>query len=487
MHFIRRCCVLVAALSCVAELASAQSGFVPSDLDATGALAGAQALRIGADGSAVGLGIPIATNQTHAIVFGPAGAHALSPLPGDDGGVANDRNASGVVVGTSTDQVNLGPLVIQFEHPVMWTGGVPVDVRTQLQPGATTLDLRNAVSINATEQIVCLGLDKTAFDGNHTVIVDGGFVTDIGSLASPSHSETVGARIDDLGRVVGYSYDAFGKQHAFLWDTTQMIDLHTASLIQGSSSQAFDLNRFGQVAGSADHAGGLFDKQTATIWNASGSGLDLGTLGGDQSVAYGINDLGTACGFSFTTLGEAHAFVWKNGVMIDMNKMIDPASGWVLVSARDIDESGRIVGDGEFMGTTRAFVAEPQCDGSYTVYGSACPAPGSAPTPLLLGWGCPSGGESIALELTQTIPFTPGLLVVGTGNASAVVQPGCLVQTLPLTSLVVALPASPPGGLYLPFTLPPVVPAVDLYVQTLFLFTPTNHVFGPKPLKLHLQ
>ena len=117
----------------------------------------------------------------------------------------------------------------------------------------------------------------------------------------------------------------------------------------------------------ADHAGGLFDKQTATIWNASGGGLDLGTLGGDQSVAYGINDLGVACGFSFTTLGEARAFVWKNGAMIDMNKMIDPNSGWVLVSARDIDESGRIVGDGEFMGSTRAFVALPQCDGSYTV------------------------------------------------------------------------------------------------------------------------
>ncbi|MCC7169527.1 MAG: hypothetical protein IT459_03685 [Planctomycetes bacterium] len=487
MHFVRRSLVALIALSCVADVAFTQSGFVPEDLDRTGALAGAQALRIGADGSSVGLGIPTGTNQTHAIVFGSAGAHALSPLPGDDGGVANDRNAAGIVVGTSTDQVNIGPLVIQFEHPVMWTGGVPVDVRSLVQPGATTLDLRNATSINTSGQIVCLGLDQTAFDGNHTVIVDGGFVTDLGSLAISFHSETVGVRIDDLGRVVGYSFDPFGKQHAFLWDTTQMIDLHTSSQIQGASSQAFDLNRFGEVAGSADHAGGLFDKQTATIWNASGGGLDLGTLGGDQSVAYGINDLGVACGFSFTTLGEARAFVWKNGAMIDMNKMIDPNSGWVLVSARDIDESGRIVGDGEFMGSTRAFVALPQCDGSYTVYGSGCPAPGSAPTPLLLGWGCPSGGEPIALELTQTIPFTPGLLVVGTGNATAVVQPGCLVQTLPLTSLVFALPAAPPGGLYLPLTLPPVVPTVDLYVQTLFLFTPTNHVFGPKPLKIHLQ
>lgn len=487
MRSFHRPLVAWATLLACAGPAYSQSSFGIGDLDAQGALAGGQALRIGADGIPVGIGVPIVTNQTHAIVFFANGAQALSPLPGDDGGVANDRNALGVVAGTSTDQVNIGPLVIQFQHPVVWTNGVPVDVRSSLQPGATTLDLRTAESINAGGQILCLGWDTVADDGDHTVVVDGGFVTDIGSLASPQHSQTVGARIDDLGRVVGYSLDAFGKQHAFLWDTTQLIDLHTASQILGSSSQAFDLNRFGQIAGSADHVGTFFSKETATIWDANGSGLDLGTLGGEQSVAYGINDLGVACGFAFDVQNMPRAFLWKNGVMVDMNKLIDPSSGWVLINARDIDESGRVVGDGEFMGSTRAFVAEPQCDGSYVVYGSACPAPGSAPTPSLHGWGCPSGGETIALEISDLVPFVPGLLVVGSGNATAPVAPGCLLQTLPLTSLIVALPPAPPGGFYLPLALPPVVPTIDLYVQALFLYTPTNQAFSPKPLRIHLQ
>lgn len=487
MDLVRRCLFVAAALSWAADSAHAQSSFGVGDLDPLGVLAGAQATRIAPDGSVVGLGILVGSNQTHGIVVGPGGVIALSPLPGDDGGVALDRNAAGDVVGTSTDQVNIGPHVIQFEHPVLWTNGAPVDVRTLLQPGATSLDLRNAVSINASGQILCLALDTTAFDGNHTLIVDGGFVTDIGSLAHPVHTETVGARIDEFGRVVGYSFDPFGKQHAFLWDTTQMIDLHTTSLIQGSSSQAFDLNRFGYVAGSADHQGGLFDKQTATIWNPNGSGLDLGTLGGDQSVAYAINDLGIACGFSYTTQGDPHAFLWKNGGMIDMNALIDPLSGWVLVTARDIDEFGRVVGDGEYKGSARPFVALPQCDGSYTVYGSACPPPGSTAPPELRGWGCPSASEPIAIEVSPLIAFVPGLLVVGTGSAATPMQSGCLLQTLPLTNLIVALPVSPPGGFYIPLTLPPVVPTVDLYVQTLFLYTPTNQLFGPKPIRIHLQ
>jgi len=40
---------------------------------------------------------------------------------------------------------------------------------------------------------------------------------------------------------------------------------------------------------------------------------DLGTLGGNWSYAFGINDRGQVVGYGQTASGEIHAFMWENG------------------------------------------------------------------------------------------------------------------------------------------------------------------------------
>jgi probable HAF family extracellular repeat protein len=45
---------------------------------------------------------------------------------------------------------------------------------------------------------------------------------------------------------------------------------------------------------------------------------DLGTLGGDDSRALGINDEGQIVGTSHTSAGYYHAFLWIKGQMIDL-------------------------------------------------------------------------------------------------------------------------------------------------------------------------
>jgi probable HAF family extracellular repeat protein len=62
--------------------------------------------------------------------------------------------------------------------------------------------------------------------------------------------------------------------------------------------------------------------------------IDLG-LG----AAYDLNDRGQVVGYSTTASGETHAFLWKDGVMIDLGTL-----GGTCSNAYAINRSGQIVG-----------------------------------------------------------------------------------------------------------------------------------------------
>src|SRR5436309_1733969 len=68
--------------------------------------------------------------------------------------------------------------------------------------------------------------------------------------------------------------------------------------------------------------------------------IDLGTLGGPVSIAYGINDVGQIIGTSATASGTSHAFLWSNGTMADLGSLgsAGPSDG------RGINNRGQVVG-----------------------------------------------------------------------------------------------------------------------------------------------
>ncbi len=126
-------------------------------------------------------------------------------------------------------------------------------------------------------------------------------------------------------------------QTAFAEQTITIADLGT---LGGNWSKAFSINNKGQAVGVSETLDG---SRHAFIWQNSVM-TDLGTLGGRDSEAHGINDKGQVVGFSETTLtGIRHAFIWQNGVMTDLGTLPTGQNS----EARGINNLGQVVGFSE--------------------------------------------------------------------------------------------------------------------------------------------
>jgi len=67
---------------------------------------------------------------------------------------------------------------------------------------------------------------------------------------------------------------------------------------------------------------------------------DLGTLGGTESFACGLNDRAEITGRSTIVAGPVHAFLWRDGTMTDLGTLPDDVSS----VGRGINNAGQVVG-----------------------------------------------------------------------------------------------------------------------------------------------
>lgn len=119
----------------------------------------------------------------------------------------------------------------------------------------------------------------------------------------------------------------------------------------GDSSQAFGINNSGQVTGGSTIANG---RSRAFIWDRATGMQDLGTLGGDiSSIGTGINDSGQVTGESTTADRRSRAFIW--GRATDMQDLGTLSNG--STAGNGINDIGQVTGFSETAGGRRhAFV-----------------------------------------------------------------------------------------------------------------------------------
>jgi probable HAF family extracellular repeat protein len=186
----------------------------------------------------------------------------------------------------------------------------------------------------------------------------------------PLPGDTSGAAtaLNDRGQVVGISGtcdQAVGRYtaaHAVLWENGNIKDI--GNLGGSSWNTPMAINERGDVVGFASQPGDDPDNPNlrAFLWTRAGGIQNLGTLPGDvYSEAHGINEWRQVVGISCDAAGACRAFLWQNGVMIDLNTLAAPGYGGVLTTAQDIDDFGVITGRAfdPTTGTSPAFRATP--------------------------------------------------------------------------------------------------------------------------------
>jgi probable HAF family extracellular repeat protein len=304
--------------------AVAQAGYVVEDLGVLAGDTGSVAWAINANGDVVGSSMGQA--GTRAFLYTNAGGMvALPSLPNRPRTVARDINDAGVIVGSA----NMGGT--DLGHAVLWSGGSVQDLGT-LGTGFYS----EAWGVNSLGQVV--GWSYTN-GGSGLTGVHGFLWSQADGLVDLTPDSDTGNALDinDAGQVTGYK-TALGGYHAFRWQGGTFVDL---GVLPGfAHSFGWAINASGQVTGNSTTASGNSERLFRSI--DGGALQDLGGEG-EHNVAWGINASGQVVGTKGQSQSRAIRYTDAAGLQ-DLNTLIDPSLGWVLLAATDVNDSEQIVG-----------------------------------------------------------------------------------------------------------------------------------------------
>ena len=298
---------------------------VPEDIES-------RALAVNNSGQVVGIA------AQYAFLWDPIiGIQRLPTLKGFNGGSARGINGAGHVVGCSL--LCQGQSCMQGRAFVYRDGSL-----TDLQAGEYSC----ATAINDAEQVTGYS-NKSGFFWNN------GTLTNINGFGDFSEIEP--RAINQAGEVAGAWWETVPSPecytspyppchfvttgYPFRWTNGSLITLG-APLDATASS----INNSGVIAGTFSRDG----RSQAFLTNSVGIFIELGALdGSNASSASGINNAGDVVGTSYSCVGGLcsnwTAFLYQNGVMVDLNDRVSQ-SDWSLVSATAINDKNQILAIG---------------------------------------------------------------------------------------------------------------------------------------------
>ena len=238
--------------------------------------------------------------RDRAVLYSPAGV-TLLPWKGITS--VEDLNETALIVGAADG------------GPYYWQGGV-----SDYLPGGNFTD--GAVAVNAAGQIVG---NTSHEDGSVYPVYWPSTQSPMQSLQalSPFGSGSANA-INGAGQIAG---QAAGS--AVRWANAGAAPTVIGRLPGASWGEALAINSAGDLAGASYYSN--FANAEAMFYDeTAGQLVGLGTLGGDYSVARGINDTQAVVGESNGPAGM-RGFLWLDGTMYDLNDLV--ASSDVPISA----------------------------------------------------------------------------------------------------------------------------------------------------------
>ncbi len=208
-------------------------------------------------------------------------------------------------------------------------------------------------------------------------------IKDVGEIAPGVSVEGM----NNAGHIVGAMPATISTNRAWWYNGTKVVDFNSCG---GTGCRAMDINRVGQIVGNIGRdpyiyshgkfidlaayarpqgvASAINDLSEVVGWYtlipAPGESFpperhaflyrgreltDLGTLGGTESGATGLNNIGQVVGYATTYTGESHAFLFEHDRMRDLGTLGGTAS-----RANGINEAGQIVGSANVAGTNKS-------------------------------------------------------------------------------------------------------------------------------------
>jgi probable HAF family extracellular repeat protein len=202
-------------------------------------------------------------------------------------------------------------------------------------------------------------------------------------------------------RLVGGTGVYYQGMQGYVWDSVTGAYTPLGTLPGFGAGQATGINDAGQVVGTC---GGFVTQPRSNSYLPSDAFLWQGGQMTDLHMPNvgGINNLGQVVG--------SH-FLWQNGALTDLNTQLDASSGWVITSAKDINDAGQIVARATLDGLTHTVLLTPVDPGqaiTLTVSGFPSPttagADGSFTVTVTDASGAPAAGYTGTVHFRSSDP-----------------------------------------------------------------------------------